>query len=184
MRIPVGANIGDMRLNWGGSQQVNSNHLVKFHSDASWDYYDIAGRIVVSDGASLTLQHHGTEPHTVFYGDLDGRARAQFEWRELTGSSPHTVLTRDREFMVSVTHTDGSNVTYFPTIIPRILVSTVARRFGVVESNAEQANFNGQMYVNANLNAAGTELTTSIGFRGVSDTIDQNRYAIASVHAR
>ena len=105
------------------------------------------------------------------------------KFRQLTGSSPHTVRVTDEEFMVVITHTDGSNVTYLDKTINRVLLTTTARRFGVVESNADQGNFNGQVYINANLNAAGTELTTSIGYRGV-DSGNQGRYGIASVHAR
>ena len=85
--------------------------------------------------------------------------------------------------MVEVTHTDGANVVYFHKIIPRVLLVTAARRFDIAEANPDQATFNGIVFLNANLNAAGTEITTSLGDRGVTNE-GLARFTVANVYAR
>ena len=109
--------------------------------------------------------------------------RKSTSWRQLTGSSPHTVRVTDEEFLAEITHTDGANVTYFHKIIPRVLLATAVRRFDISEANPETATFNGIIYLNANLNAAGTELTTSLTDRGINDA-GLARFAVVNVYAR
>ena len=109
--------------------------------------------------------------------------RKSTSWRQLAGSSPHTVRATDDEFLIEVVHTDGANVIYFHKIIPSVLLATAVRRFDIAEANPEQPTFNGIVFINANLNAAGTEITTSLGDRAI-DNEGLARFAIVNVYAR
>ena len=180
-----------------------ATRLIRFPINSIWASFGNNIRSPNEDGYSFSAQLDGNFLHIdsgnvrftgegqdrgagLYLGLEDGGHRAVTlggAWRELTGASPYTVQEYDQEFMVVVTHTDGSNVTYLEKIIPKVLLTTNVRRFGVVESNAASDDFNGIIFINANINAVGTELTTSLSDRAVNNE-GFIRYAIVNVYAR
>ena len=81
-------------------------------------------------------------------------------WRALAGSSPYTVRATDDEFMVALQRS-GTGDGVYPIVIPRALLSPVARNFVVDTQQPTQGNPNWHG-VAVSINAAGTSLTVAV----------------------
>ena len=92
MAVPTGSNLSDYRVDLDGFAQYpgfNFGEVAAVGSNTVFSYLftvgDGSGGFAsgTAPGATLTLEHHGTTPHTAFSGELEGRALAQ-----VTGGAP------------------------------------------------------------------------------------------------
>ena len=88
MAIPTGSNLSDWRVDLDGFAQYTGISFGEVATSGSLTIYvfttavgDGSGGFAsgTAPGATLTLQHHGTTPHTAYSGDLEGRALAQIQ---------------------------------------------------------------------------------------------------------
>ena len=92
MAVPTGSNLSDWRVDLAGFAQYPGFNFGEVGVDGSNTVYsylftvgDDSGGFAsgTAPGARLTLQHHGTTPHTAFSGELEGRALQQ-----VSGTAP------------------------------------------------------------------------------------------------
>ena len=88
MAVPTGSNLSDWRVDLAGFAQYPGFNFGEVGTDGDNTVYsylftvgDDSGGFAsgTAPGARLTLQHHGTTPHTAYSGELEGRALEQVQ---------------------------------------------------------------------------------------------------------
>ena len=103
MSIPTGQNLSDWRIDLAGFAYYTGFTFGEVAVDGDNTVYAFTSAVGndtggfssgTAAGAELTLQHHGTDPHTAYSGDLEGRALAQVRALASTSSDPLSGLTQ------------------------------------------------------------------------------------------
>ena len=97
MSVPTGSNLSDYRANLAGFAELagfNFGEVAVNGDNTVYSYLFTVGNDSggfasgFAAGRRITLEHHGTTPHTAYSGDLEGRALAQVEAAVAAGGQP------------------------------------------------------------------------------------------------